>query len=146
MPKPLVRPLAAGALLTLGCAGRPAPSEVRPTDPAPAPIEAPPPPPAPEPLPTWEGTDPMRFDADGRPHATPPPPRTNPPTPALLIGPDGACYRASYDARRGPDPAWRAVGGPARPTYRVDDPEAVYGRPIQCPDDVAALLDADREP
>jgi hypothetical protein len=149
-----VRPLAAGALLTLGCAGRPS-SPAAPaggaaasestergvvSDPAPDPTPSPSPTVPPDRLPTWEQTDPERYDADGQPRPVPPQPRTNPPTPALLIGPDGQCYRTSYDSRRGPNHDWRRVASGRRATFVTTSKGAVTGRPIACPDDALHLL------
>jgi hypothetical protein len=130
VPVTFVRPLAAGALLTLGCSGRPSSPDASAggaiasespergigaapaADPTPSPSPAVPP----DRRPTWEQSAPERYDADGQLRPLPPEPRTNPPTPALVIGSDGQCYRTSYDPRRGPAHDWRRVESGRRAT------------------------------
>lgn len=75
----------AGLALCVGCAAR------DPAPPVPVPIE-PPPTTNPPALPSW--------DDIASPH---PPGATNPPRPALLVGPDGRCYK-TWDSpmARGP--------------------------------------------
>lgn len=101
------------------------------------PTENPPPPVAPQPsvnpptptevpaLPTWEQV--VNPPSDG-PEAVQ---RTNPPSPALRVDPDGTCFVTWHDPRR-PEP--EAV----RRVEPAEDP----GTQIQCTEQAQALLDA----
>ena len=85
MPPRYIVPLAAGALLSLGCGRRERPLEPAVNPPMPADV---PPDPTPEP-----------------PVGPVPPTATNPPIPLLVIEPNGTCHESFIDARRGQPPA-----------------------------------------
>jgi hypothetical protein len=87
MHRPIIVPLAAGALLSMGC-GAPKP-ESRTSNP-PEPLHEPVPPEAVQPPgpPPWRD---LREEAEQ--------PSTNPPIPRLVVEPDGTCHKYLEDAR-----------------------------------------------
>ncbi|MCO4745471.1 MAG: hypothetical protein KC912_11835 [Proteobacteria bacterium] len=128
--RPVVRVLIAGAALSIaGCKKGGEPAE----PPVTAPVEEveaiptanPPPPPPPDSnLPAWDEV------ASGHPEGA-----TNPPSPFLLVTPDGDCYKG-----------WRGAMMPPRPGEVIGDRVQVCeegadcGTAIQCPEPRASEL------
>lgn len=80
-------------------------------------------------LPTWEQV--VSPPSDGPEEIQ----RTNPPSPALRVDPDGSCFVTWHDPRTPQPAAVRAVGA-------GEDP----GTQIQCTEEAQALLDAWKVP
>jgi len=121
----IVITLATGAALSLGaCGGSASPPEIT-HNPPPPPVQDPPRnPPSPKPptqpvaLPTWDQVP------SGHPEGA-----TNPPSPKLIVTPDGDCYKF-----------WQpAMDSQMVVPVRACDDDC--GTPIQCPPQAAKLLE-----
>ena len=136
-------PLAAGALLSMGCGSREPQRTNNP--PPPEPVELPPEPvtEAPPALPPWNDV------SLGPPER----PSTNPPIPRLVVEPNGACHKYLEDARGGMDlrhvhsvyrpsgPAYVGTHCEGDPAVAADEAEDC-GQRRQCPPEAAEVLAA----
>jgi hypothetical protein len=135
--RPVVRVMIAGAALSIAGCKKSAEVGEPPDAPVTAPVDdgvraiptanPPPPPPPPSDLPTWDEV------ASGHPEGA-----TNPPSPFLLVTPDGDCYKGWRGGMMAPRP-----GEVFGDRIQVCEEGADCGTAIQCPEPrTSELLEA----